>query len=122
MRRWRTIAEEIQQLAGAARRSPTPSEARLWEVLRRRQLDGLHFRRQHAIGRFILDFYCPAGKLAVEIDGGIHAERRERDAERDAILETHGIKTLRVTDEQVMESLPDVLDAIRRAYLGVDQV
>ena len=62
----------VQQNAKELRQSLTPAERILWERLRDRRLSSLKFRRQHPIGAFIVDFYCPAARLVIEIDGGIH--------------------------------------------------
>ena len=67
------------------RREPTVAENRLWQELRGRKLDGLRFRRQHALGRFIVDFYCVSAGLVVELDGPIHEQQQETDRERKAI-------------------------------------
>ena len=75
------------------RRQQIPSEVKLWMLLRNRQFRGLKFRRQHSIGGYILDFYCPALRLAIEIDGeshlkpgrDIYVERRQRWIERQGI-------------------------------------
>ena len=99
----------------------TPAERRLWQALRGNALEGAYFRRQHAIGTFILDFYCAQAKLAVEVDGGIHLERAAYDAERTRWLESeHGIRVLRFTNEDVLRSLDAVMDAIRAALGQVE--
>jgi very-short-patch-repair endonuclease len=71
--------------AKALRRALTPAEALLWTQLKSRQLDGLHFRKQHPVGPFVLDFYCSEARLAVEVDGVWHHmdERARRDEGRD---------------------------------------
>ena len=92
----------------------TPAETRLWKHLRRKQLAGLRFRRQHPIDRFILDFYCPQHKLAVEVDGGIHASRVERDEVRTEWLEARGYRVVRFTNRQIEKELPEVLEEILR--------
>ena len=97
------------------RREQTPMELRLWEKLRHRQLGGLRFRRQHPIGRFIVDFYCPAHRLVIEIDGAVHGEQVERDQSRTAWLEEHGCKVLRFPNDDVRDELDRVLDSILRA-------
>ena len=99
------------------RKNLTPPEARLWQALRRRGLDGLKFRRQHPIGPFILDFYCVSAKLAVEIDGAIHTlgDIPKRDASRDFWLERHGITVLRIEARHVRDQLDAVLTEISRA-------
>ena len=75
--------EKLQPLARQKRYEPTPAEDALWQQLRRNQI-GAHFRRQHTIERFIVDFYCAAIKLVVEVDGGIHDYTQEEDAIRGA--------------------------------------
>jgi very-short-patch-repair endonuclease len=97
------------------RRAPTPAEARLWAALRRRQLDGLRFRRQAPVHGWIADFSCPERWLIVEVDGPSHdaPERRALDAARDAALARRGFRTVRVRNEDVLERLPAVLRAIQ---------
>jgi len=112
-RRWRTT-EAIQQRARELRRAQTPAEQKLWARLRREQLYGLRFRRQHPIGRFIVDFCCVACKLVVEIDGHSHASQVEYDEERTAWLERRGYKVTRFTNEQVNRQLDAVLAEIAR--------
>ncbi len=68
----RGTTPEIQTAAQEMRREMTPAEEVLWEALRKKQFLGLRFRRQHPVGLFILDFYCPALKLVVEVDGPNH--------------------------------------------------
>src|SRR5690606_33053070 len=86
------------------RRAMSLPEGALWQVLRTRP-GGLKFRRQHPMGPFVLDFYCPAAKLAIEVDGAAHdmGDNPERDARRDAWLKEKGIRTLRVTAADVLE-------------------
>jgi very-short-patch-repair endonuclease len=88
----------------------TDAEARLWHSLRRDQLNGLHFRRQHPVGPFTLDFYCPTLRLAIEVDGGQHAEQRKRaDARRTRWLAQKDIKVVRYWNNDVLGNLPGVL-------------
>jgi very-short-patch-repair endonuclease len=93
------------------RRELTPPEARLYVQLRSRKLRGLKFRRQHPIGPYILDFYCPAAKLAVEVDGASHltAERGAHDGRRTEWLAGQGIKVMRIAASDVRDHLVDVL-------------
>ena len=95
----------------------TESEAVLWDALRNRRLDGLKFRRQHAIGRYVVDFYCDDARLAVEVDGGMHRapEQLLRDRVRQSAIEDNEIAFVRVTDGDVMERLADVLESIAAA-------
>jgi very-short-patch-repair endonuclease len=89
----------------------------LWTAIRGQKLDGLHFRRQHPIGPYCLDFYCDAARLAVEVDGYSHdvTDRPERDETRDAWLLTHRVQTLRIPARDVLERLEDVLATIAAA-------
>jgi len=93
----------------------TAAEWRLWQALRVRQLGGLKFRRQHPVGPFVLDFYCPAGKLVIELDGGVHDEQAEQDEARTQHLESYGYRVLRFRNEEVFADLPAVLDRIAQA-------
>ncbi|WP_420127403.1 endonuclease domain-containing protein [Longimicrobium sp.] len=115
MNRVRNTTPELELRALQLRQEATPAEKLLWEALRAGRLDGHKFRRQHPLGRFILDFYCAKSRLCVEVDGEVHEKQRIRDMARDATLFSHGIVTRRFTNEQVFRDLPGVLDAIRTA-------
>lgn len=101
------------EFARDQRREPTSTEDKLWQHLRRKAL-GLKFRRQHAIGDFVLDFYCAQVRLAVEIDGPVHGEQEGYDRWRDDWLNGQGIRVLRVSDEEVEDNIEGVLEKIRR--------
>jgi very-short-patch-repair endonuclease len=90
----------------------TTAEVVLWEALRGRRLHGLKFRRQHPVGPFVLDFCCAERRLAIELDGGVHAQRQEQDAERAAILAAAGYRLLRFPNDAVTNRLDEVLAAI----------
>src|SRR5918995_2090297 len=90
------------------RRRATPTERRLWEILRDHRLEGRQFRRQHPIGPYIVDFACPRDRLVVEIDGEIHEQQREYDAERDDCLRSLGYTVLRFTVDRVNTDLARV--------------
>ncbi len=81
----------IQKRARELRQSSTLAEKALWERLRNRQLSGFKFRRQHHIERFIVDFYCAAARLVIEIDGGIHQAQVEADTVRSDELDATGL-------------------------------
>ena len=100
--------------ARVQRNRPTPGERRLWRALRSQKL-GAKFRRQHPIGDFVLDFYCAEARLAIEVDGDVHEYQTEYDRWRDSQLAEQGIEPLRFREERVIDQLPRVLDAIRRA-------
>ena len=89
----------------------TDAEHRLWSALRAHRLDGLSFRRQALIGRFIVDFVCREKRLVIEVDGGQHAENA-RDLERDRWLETKGYRVLRFWNHDVLRNRNGVLETI----------
>jgi very-short-patch-repair endonuclease len=94
------------------RRNPTEAEVKLWHALRGISQDGVHFRRQHAIGRYIVDFCAPEQKLIVELDGSQHLEREVYDAERTIFLEEKGYRVLRFWNQDVMGRMEDVMRTI----------
>ena len=96
------------------RNRSTSAEATLWKVLQKSQVGGLKFRRQHSIGKYILDFYCPILKLAVELDGEYHSGHfaEAKDRERDEFLNGLGIEVLRFENRWVFEYPQDIIDAI----------
>ncbi|HLF72633.1 MAG TPA: DUF559 domain-containing protein [Dehalococcoidia bacterium] len=118
LREWTTnpnLWARIKPLPQEMRRTPTPAEDKLWQALRRKQLDGQQFRRQHPIDRFVVDFYCPAARLVVELDGPVHRTQAEADRIREEALEHLGVRVLRFDNELVMTNLEAVLDQIRVA-------
>jgi very-short-patch-repair endonuclease len=96
----------------------TPAESILWEALRNRRLDGLKFRRQHPVGPFVVDFCCPERRLAIELDGAVHAAQWENDAERESLLATACYRVLRFPNDAVRDNLPAVLAAIHAAAVS----
>ncbi|NUM32360.1 MAG: DUF559 domain-containing protein [Bacteroidetes bacterium] len=100
------------------RHNLTPAEAKLWTLLQGKQLDGRKFRRQHSVDKYVLDFYCPEEKLAVELDGAGHftAAGAEYDAERDAFIEQFGIKVLRFENKWVWDNPEGLLEEVRRSF------
>ncbi len=109
------VQRKMLEVAREFRKEPQPSEAMLWQALRRKQLGGHKFRRQQPIGSFIVDFYCDAAGLVVEVDGPVHASQERADTERQQILEQLGLTVLRIRSEDV-ESRPDgVLSLIQQA-------
>ena len=113
--RVRGSTRQIEAAARRLRADMTPAEQRLWAMLRNRRLDGLAFRCQHPVGRFILDFYSPACRLAVELDGGVHEAQADSDEARTAVLQAHGYRVLRFRNEEVLDDLPSVLRRIAAA-------
>lgn len=111
------LEQRMTEVARQLRRDGTPSEDILWQSLRSERLDGRKFRRQHPVGPFVLDFYCASEQLAIEVDGPIHEDQRDADAARQELIETTGIRFVRVTAEQVENDLLAVLRTIRAAFL-----
>jgi very-short-patch-repair endonuclease len=96
------------------RNNAPPAEAIVWSKLKGKRLLEYNFRRQYSVGPYVIDFYCPALKLAVEIDGNSHFEEGAKDGDysRQAFIESFGIQFLRFTNEEVHNNLEGVLAAI----------
>jgi very-short-patch-repair endonuclease len=116
------------ELARKYRQEPTKAEERLWWLLRNRFMLGFKFRRQYLFRGFIIDFYCPRARLAIELDGGIHEKQQEYDQARQKLIENYGIRMLRFKNMELFKSPDDVLNKIimkryprrlRRGYLMV---
>ena len=102
----------------ALRNNLTPAEAFLWIQLQKSQLEGRKFRRQHSIGNYIVDFYCPSEQLAIELDGDGHfnATAEEYDKERDLFIAQFGILVLRFENKQVFDNLEAVFEEIKSNF------
>jgi len=105
---------ETFRKAERLRKNMTIEERILWQRLSRNQLIGFRFRRQHPIDIFIVDFYCHAARLVVEMDGNIHdsQEAKEWDAGRTVELEAFGLKVIRFTNDEIHEKLDEVINKI----------
>jgi very-short-patch-repair endonuclease len=111
--RWRA-PKEIQHRARQLRKEMTPAEKKLWQALRGNQLDGLYFRRQHAIGSYIVDFISVHKKLIIEVDGASHLDQEEYDKERTRWFEEEkGYRVIRFTNTEILRNINEVLEAIR---------
>jgi len=99
------------------RKEATGTEKILWHKIRNNQL-GYKFRRQHSIGNYIVDFYCPKQKMVIELDGEIHGERLKmiHDTKRDNYLRQNGLEVIHYTNEQVLKNLDAVLQDIVNHY------
>ena len=95
------------------RNNQTKEEQFLWMNLRNKKL-GVKFLRQHSIGPYILDFYCPSKKIGIELDGHQHLDDKEYDKNRDEYLELNGIKILRFWNSELSVNIDGVLDKIMR--------
>ena len=104
--------DKLKPLARQMRREPTAAENVLWQHLRNRQLEHIKFRRQHAIDRFIVDFYCAKARLIIEVDGEIHDYTQAEDAIRQEYLESLGLFVLRFSNDDVLHRLESVEEQI----------
>lgn len=105
----------MKSLARQLRHRSTKAEQQLWRALRNRQIAGAKFRRQHAIGAYIVDFVCLERKLVIEVDGGQHLQQVEHDEKRTAFLESKGLRVLRFWNHDVLQQTTVVLEVICRA-------
>ena len=112
------ISPELQERAKTLRREMTPWESKLWVHLRANRLGGFHFRRQQIIDGVIVDFYCHAARLVVEVDGSGHLDQQEYDQARDAHLTDLGLKVLRFFNSDVDRDSDHVLEAILNACMN----
>jgi very-short-patch-repair endonuclease len=97
------------------RQNMTDAEIKLWSRLRAHQLEDIHFRRQHIIGSYVVDFCAPRYKLVIEVDGGHHLEQKEYDAERTVFLESKGYRVIRFWNHEVLSDLDAVMLAIMQS-------
>ena len=94
------------------RSNMTSPEMRLWSKLRARQLQGLKFRRQHGIGPYIVDFYCPEQSLVIEVDGDSHADADQivKDRQREKYLQSLGLRVIRYINDDIVKNLDGILE------------
>jgi very-short-patch-repair endonuclease len=104
----------LKQRRRELRRNQSDAERALWAKVRDKQFFGMKFFRQYSIGPYILDFYCPALKLAVELDGGQHnqSDGREHDGVRSEYLKVQGIDVMRFWDNEVLLDIQSVLSEL----------
>jgi very-short-patch-repair endonuclease len=116
---------EIKQIASTLRKQQTPSERLLWSYLKKRQLKGRKFLRQHPIKYesvnnehffFIPDFYCSQEKLIIELDGAVHINQKEKDQRRELILKSINLKVLRINNEELID-IDAVLKKISQQFI-----
>ena len=117
--RERAITPPNRSRARAMRLAQTEAERKLWWHLRHRlKVPGSHFRRQVRLGPYIVDFVCHGSRIAIEVDGGQHADQIERDARRTRFLETQGYRVLRFWNSEVLANIDGVLEVIHGAILA----
>ena len=107
-----TSTPKIRKNAKELRKNLTPAEEKLWVHLRGHRMGDVHFRKQHAIGNYIVDFCAPSQKLVIELDGSHHLEQEDYDKERTAFLNSKGYKVLRFWNNDVMNDMEKVLTVI----------
>ncbi len=108
------IPDDLLENARKLRQNQTDAEQLLWSLLRNRRFADKKFRRQHPVGRYILDFYCHELKLAIELDGGQHNEppAKQYDADRTSYLEEQGIRVIRFWNNEVLQQTDSVLESL----------
>lgn len=108
----------MEEFRRELRKNATLFEALLWERLRGSQLEGRKFRRQHSVGVYMLDFYCPAERLCIEIDGSVHNQSGAilHDKERDDTLAQLLIRTIRFTNKEIETDIESVLNKIKACF------
>jgi very-short-patch-repair endonuclease len=110
--------KELLNLRKDLRKKLTPAEATLWSLIKGKQLEGRKFRRQHSVDKYVLDFYCPAEKLAIELDGEPHFsdEGLKRDERRTEFLNAKKIKVLRFENDEIFQSPAGVIAEIKKHF------
>jgi very-short-patch-repair endonuclease len=98
------------------RNTSTSAEIAFWKLIKNKKFEGRKFRRQHSIGNFIVDFYCPAEKLIIELDGNPHSDtlQIQKDIERDKYLGDLGFSVLRFENRVIFQDPEYILDEIRK--------
>ena len=106
--------KELKEFARGLRKNMTDAERLIWSKLKRKQIKGHQFYRQKILRNYIVDFFCPAAKLVIEIDGGQHfsPEWAKKDTVRDGYLASLGLTVLRFTDTEVLKNIDGVLERI----------
>ncbi|QBQ56625.1 endonuclease domain-containing protein [Nitrosococcus wardiae] len=112
------ISSLVKQRVRELRREPSEAERQLWQHLRRRQLGGYRFRRQHPLGHYVVDFVCLEAQLVIEVDGGQHSEQQDYDQWRTEWLTQRGFRVLRFWNHEVLSSTEAVITAIWYALHG----
>jgi very-short-patch-repair endonuclease len=111
-------AGKLKENRKKLRNNLTPAEAKLWSLISNSRLAGRKFRRQHSIGSYVLDFYCPSERLCIELDGSVHFTDLgyEYDAARTDFLQALNIRVIRFENKDVFENTEGVLEEIKRQF------
>ena len=109
--------QKLKERSRHMRSNMTKAEQILWERIRKKQIHGFQFYRQKPLGHFIVDFYCPAGQLIIEVDGSQHQhpEGVAFDAKRDAYMNGLGLKVLRFSNLEIIIRIENVVETIKSA-------
>jgi very-short-patch-repair endonuclease len=107
--------EKAYEFAKKLRKNSTEAEKLVWRYLRGRRFLGMKFRRQQPIGNYVVDFVCFEKNIIIEVDGGQHAEERNRDRSRDLRLTNEGFRVLRFWNNEVIENIEGVLELIKKS-------
>ena len=102
----------MRDKARKLRTNQTDAEAKIWRLVRAKQIEGLKFRRQHPIQQYIVDFICPERKLIIELDGGQHAQAIEYDEKRTQFLESKGYTVIRFWNNEVLTNIEGVYEVL----------
>jgi very-short-patch-repair endonuclease len=115
----RPLSPGVKARCRSFRNQSTEAEKQLWAYLHNRQLDGIKFRRQHPVGNYVLDFYCPEANLCIEVDGSGHLdpEQIQHDLERTRFLQEQGIRIIRFWNTDIFDHMDVVLDVIAKEVL-----
>ncbi|MFA7348973.1 MAG: DUF559 domain-containing protein [Desulfurivibrionaceae bacterium] len=107
---------KLKKNSRSLRTNMTDSEQVLWQHIRRKQIHGVQFYRQKPLFAFVVDFYCPAAKLVIELDGSQHfaEEHQAKDQERDAVLAGSGLRVLRFDNGKILSETDAVLEVIEK--------
>ncbi|BCM92887.1 putative protein [Abditibacteriota bacterium] len=107
----------------ALRNAMPPAEVILWKRLQRRQVAGAKFRRQQSVEAFVLDFYCPEVRLAIELDGPSHdgEEAAQRDESRQQLIESYGIVFLRFSNQEIYQNVQGIVETIETKVASLRQ-
>ena len=110
-----------KEIRNRLRQKLTKYEAILWSKIKNKQVNGYKFRRQHGIGKYIVDFFCPELMLAIEVDGANHFfddKSTKYDLERQDFLEIQGVRVLRIGDDEIIKNLDGVMETIYQICKG----
>ena len=112
------MSNDTTIIAKSLRKRLTNTERLLWKHLRAKQIEGLKFRRQEPIGKYIVDFVCHEKRIVIEVDGSQHSIDKAIDKERDEWLKEHGYEVMRFWNNEVLENIEGVLEVIRNSLLS----